>query len=222
MSRAPKIFLDKLPTKNYINLVAYTNVVSTIPNIQKWGPVTYFDSVTRTLYQPWGTDLLPHEFKKPVYNKNKFVFWIGSVWNDKLNRGNIMEIKKLKEVLKRSGLLFIKLRFIPDVLNIFFIRLSRIAPAISGKFQVDIQYLPCRVFKNISYGQLGITNILKFQDILGETFIKGDNMEELISNSIKLSKEDYISLVIAQQKKIIDFTYKNSINNIIKAIKNHD
>jgi hypothetical protein len=214
-----EIFLEKLPKKNYVNLIAYTNIVNEILEIEKWGPATYFDNKTKTLYQPWGTDLLVEEFKKPTQNKNKFVFWIGSVWNDSLNRGNIHEIQKLKEVLKKNNLLFINFRFIPDILNILFTRLSRIAPAISGKFQVEIQYLPCRVFKNISYGQLGITNVKKFKDILGESFIEGDTIEQLVDNSLKLSKEEYLKKVSMQQEKIVDFTYKNSINNIIKAIE---
>jgi hypothetical protein len=214
-----EIFLNKLPKQNYINLVAYTNVVNEILDIEKWGPATYFDNKTKTLYQPWGTDLLVEEFKKPKYSKSKFVFWIGSIWNDNLNRGNIHEIQKLKESLGKHDLYFINLRFIPDILNIFFTRLSRIAPAISGRFQTEIQYLPCRVFKNISYGQLGITNIIKFKDILGESFIEGITIEELVSNSLKLSKEEYLEKVTTQQEKIINFTYKNSINNIIKAIE---
>ena len=211
------IFKDMLNPKNYINLQVYNDIVLKIDNIEKLGPVTFFDKETKTLYQPWGTDLLPEEFKKPVFNKNRFVFWIGSVWNDTLNRGNVNEIDELKKILIKHKLFFIKLRFIPDFLNIFFIRLSRIAPAIAGKFQVDVNYLPCRMFKNISYGQLGITNVRKFKDILGDSFIEGNNITEIIKNSLLLSKKEYMAKVKAQQEIIKNYTYKNSLENIIKA-----
>jgi hypothetical protein len=212
------IFAKELKKENLINLQVYNNIVEKIQNIEQWNTVTYFDPETKTLYQPWGTDLLFSEFRKPTYNKNKFVFWIGSIWNDSLNRGNVNEIEELKSVLKKHKLIFINLRFIPDFLNIFFIRLSKIAPAIAGKFQVDVDYLPCRVFKNISYGQLGITNIRKFKDILGEYFIPGDTISEIVDNSLSLSKTEYLDKIKAQQELIREYTYEGALKNIIKAI----
>ena len=35
---------------------------------------------------------------------------------------------------------------------------SEIAPAIVGSWQKEHEYVPCRIFKNISYGKLGMTN----------------------------------------------------------------
>jgi len=216
------IFIDKLPKDKTMFLQVYNNIVDTITDIEKWGPVTYFDKNTKTLYQPWGTDLLAEEFKKPIFRKNRFVFWIGSVWNDSLNRGNLREINELKQVLKKNNLRFIHLRFIPDWLNIFFIRLSRIAPAIAGRFQVDVNYLPCRVFKNISYGQLGITNIKKFEEILGDSFIKGGNIEEITNKALSLTKDEYFDIIKKQQEIIKNYTYKNALENIFKVLKSYE
>ena len=210
------IFKNKLNPNNYINLQVYTTKQAEKSD-QKWGPATYFDTKSKTLYQPWGTDLLPDEFKKPVFNNNSLVFWIGSIWNNTLNQGNINEIEELKTVLKQTRLKFINLRFIPDWLNIFLIRKSRIAPAIVGKFQADVNYLPCRMFKNISYGQLGITNVKKFKDILGDSFIEGNSIKELIENALSLPKEEYLAKIKAQQEIIKNYTYKNALENILKT-----
>jgi hypothetical protein len=212
------IFKNELKKENYIHLQYYHNQVPLIPEIEEWNTVTFFDRNTKTLYEPWGTDLLPEEFKEPIYSKSKFIFWIGSIWNDSLNRGNINEIHELKLALKKHGLKFIHIRFIPDFLNTFFIRRSRIAPAIGGKSQTLVDYLPCRMFKNISYGQLGITNIGKFRDILGDSFIEGNTIEELITNSLSLSKKEYLDKIKIQQEKIKIYTYKAALQNILKAI----
>lgn len=211
------IFRNKLIPENYINLAVYSNKAETAD--VRIDTARYFDTKTRTLYQPWGTDLLPEEFKKPVFNKNNFVFWIGSIWNNTLNQGNIIEIEELKQALKQNNLKFFNLRFIPDWLNIFLIRKSRIAPAIAGKFQADINYLPCRMFKNISYGQLGITNIRKFKDILGESYLEGETINELVNRSLNLSMDEYINMVKLQQEIIRKYTYKESLENIIKSFK---
>ena len=212
------IFKDKLNTKNYINLQIYKNEVLQIKDIEKWGAARYFDVKTKTLYQPWGTNLLAKEFKKPTFNKNSLVFWVGSVWNDKNNQGNINEINELRTVLNAYKLKFINIRFIPDWLNILLIRNSRIAPAISGKSQVEMDYPPCRLFKNISYGQLGISNVSKSKEILGDNSVKGNSIEELIENALSLSKEEYISKIKAQQEIVKKYTYKESLENIIRAL----
>ncbi len=209
------IFKEHIDKKRYINLDFYSN--DSEKSDIKISTARFFDSKTQTLYQPWGTDLLAHEFKKPVFNKNKFVFWIGSIWNDSLNRGNVQEIRELKHTLKLNNLSFIHLRFIPDFLNTFFIRLSRIAPAIAGRHQVSVNYLPCRVFKNVSYGQLGITNVKKFKDIFGESFIDEESIENLITKGLSLNKEAYIKLILKQQDIVKKYTYKESIDNIIKS-----
>jgi hypothetical protein len=211
-----ELFLEKIKPENLIKLQVYTSGRAEKAD-QKWGPATYFDSQSQTLYQPWGTDLLPDEFKKPVFNRSRFVFWIGSIWNNLLNQGNLSEIEELKNILKENKLKFINLRFIPDWLNIWLIRMSRIAPAIVGKYQAEENYLPCRMFKNISYGQLGITNVKKFKDILGDSFVEGNSIKELIKNALSLSKDEYVEKVIAQQEIIKNYTYKNSLENIIRA-----
>jgi hypothetical protein len=210
------IFKQNIKKGYLLNLQVYTNEAEKADI--KLGPVTYYNSVSRTLYQPWGTNLLSDEFKKPIFRKNKLIFWIGSIWNDKNNAGNINEINQLKMACKKLGLKFIHLRFIPDWLNIFFVRLSRLAPAIEGKQQVDNNYLPCRMFKNISYGQLGITNVKKFKDILGESFVCGETILELLENASKLNQQEFLDLINKQQLIVKNYIYEQSLKNIIDCL----
>lgn len=214
-----EVFKERLDKKTYISLSVYSNLAQTADT--QIDSARYFDTKTRTLYQPWGTDLLQSEFKQPVFNTNRFVFWIGSVWNNATNQGNIAEINQLKNALRKYSIRFVKMRFIPVFLNIFFIRKSRIAPAIAGQYQVDINYLPCRMFKNISYGQLGITNVRKFADILGTDFIDTDShsIESVVDTVISMSREQYIAAVQRQQEKIKKYTYKESIEHILSCLK---
>ncbi len=209
---------NKIKPSHNIRLQVYTNAAENVE--EKWDEVTFFDKKTRILYQSWGANLLPWEFKKPVFNsKSPFVFWIGSVWNNKLNQGNIKEIIVLKDILSKEKLKFIHLQNIPDLLNIFFVRMSRIAPAIAGKWQVDNNYLSCRMFKNISYGQLGMSNVKKFHDLFKRCSIKGNNIEELIENSLGLNQNRYTEMTMEQQEIVKKQTYLNKIINICTAFE---
>lgn len=209
------VFTEKINNSYLLKLQVYS-VLAEKSDI-KLGPVTYFDTKSKTLYQPWGTDLLLEEFKKPVFSKSKFVFWVGSVWNNALNQGNLEEILKLKKALGKNNLKFIKVRFVPNFLNTFLIRYSRIAPAIAGLYQVENNYLPCRMFKNISYGQLGFSNVEKFNDILKDANIYSENIDEMVGNILKLCESDYKNIVIKQQEIVKDYTYKTALENIFKA-----
>lgn len=210
------VFTKELDLDRYIELHVYHKEAQTAD--EQWGPVTFFDTKKRMLYQPWGTDLLPEEFKEPVYTNTSLVFWIGSIWNNALLQGNTEAIAALRQSLQAHKLHFVHLRFIPDWMNVFLVRRSRIAPAIAGTFQVNIDYLPCRMFKNISYGQLGITNVKKFEDILGASYVPGNTIEELICNSLALPKKTYIERVKEQQAVIANYTYKQSIEHILRGL----
>jgi len=207
--------------ENSRRLILQVYIVDAEKNSRKWDTVRFFDRKNQVLYQPWGTNLLPHEFKQPVFRPHsKFIFWIGSIWDNELHQGNINEIRDLKKILRKNGLLFVHFFYgITDFLNIEFIRLSRIAPAIAGKWQVEVNYLPCRMFKNISYGQLGISNVGKFKDIFPDLLPKGNNIEELIDNSLSIKKTEYIEMINFQQEIVKRYTYLNSLLNIVRAFE---
>ncbi len=213
----PANVLEKIDRKYLLNLQVYTNAAE--KSGEKWDAVTFFNKNTQTLYQPWGTNLLPWEFGKPVYNTNKNVFFIGSVWDNALNQGNMNEINELKQALKAHGLRFWALRFIPVWLNKVLIRHSRLAPAIVGRWQAENNYLPCRMFKNISYGQLGFSNVKKFEELFVGCNIGGDSILELADKVLSLSKNDYINIVTRQQEIVKSQTYMNKLINICKAFE---
>lgn len=186
---------------------------------KKIGTFRYFDKKSKTLYQPWGTNVMPSEFMDPVFPwYSPFVFWIGSIWDNEQHQGNINEISSLKKSLLMHGKMLLHPKFVSDKTGIKYTRLSRVAPAVGGKWQIDENYLPCRLFKNISYGQLGITNIKKFKDLFGRNIIFDKDIDKLVAKSLKLSKKKYIEMVVKQQELIKDFTYASSIKYIIKYI----
>lgn len=74
------------------------------------------------------------------------------------------------------------------------------------------------MFKNISYGQVGFSNVKKFQDILGDANISG-SIEEMTKKVLALKKEEYKSLVLKQQEIVKNYTYKNALENIFRGFE---
>lgn len=120
-------------------------------------------------------------------------------------------------ILRQYDIQFVHKEFTTDRKNIYYVRKSRIAPAIAGRWQVQVNYLPCRMFKNISYGQLGITNVRKFKDILGAAFIEGNTIEKLVETGLSLTEREYLDVAKMQQAKIQNHTYLDKWVNILTA-----
>lgn len=184
----------------------------------KWDSVTYFDKPSKTLHQPWGTSLMAEEFYAPKFSSSSFIFWVGAIWNNELNQGNRASILELKQVLKQHSLRFIHLKFVPDFVGISAVRLSRLAPAIAGQWQVDNNYLPCRMFKNISYGRLGFSNVPKFAELYKDCTLPGNSITELVNNALSLNKSQVLELTAAQQVVTQQHTYVQKLGNIFRAM----
>jgi len=208
-------FTGQIRPDRLLNLQVY---VRHAEEFEKISEAVYYDDKTRTLFQPWGTNLLPSEFKKPLFSKSKFVFWIGSIWNNAAGQGNFGEIEILKRALAKRDLHFLNLRFMPERANTTLIRCSRLAPAVAGKYQASIDYLPCRMFKNISYGQLGFSNVKKFDEIFVGCNIYDQNIENMVGKVLSLSRGEYLEIVRQQQEICKKYTYVQHLNNIFSHL----
>jgi hypothetical protein len=209
---------DQFDPYRSIKLQVYTDGAAEVAD-EQWGPATFFDTKTKMLYQPWGTNLRSGEFLTPVVGRLPISIWLGSIWDNEEHQGNRNEIAELKRGLNRNGIRFLHFRSVPDRTHIAAIRASRLAPAIAGAWQADKGYLPCRVFKNISYGQLGVTNVGKFSEILGDSAIQGESIAEMIDTAVSLSPREREERTRAQQEAIHNFTYVDSLNMIARALR---
>lgn len=152
----------KLFKKNRcIILQVYTDDVLARLGCVKIEPFIYYDISDRTVYMPWATDLLPHEIDKikselSVVTKNQDTNWVGTLTGGQF--GNIDEINRFLKACRENGINFCHKTAVSMEENIDLIRRSYMASTIVGTWQKEKGYIPCRIFKNISYGQPGITN----------------------------------------------------------------
>lgn len=115
----------------------------------------YADGV---LYQPWATDLLPNEirFESADLPREAESYWIGTIGEGRF--GNVRELDGFRRACAERGVAFIQRRSVSRDTHIELVQRSCLAPAVAGTWQLEEGYVPCRIFKNISYGQLGVTN----------------------------------------------------------------
>lgn len=182
---------------------------------------TVYNKQDKILYQPWATNLLPNEFYSPVYNKDtKDIYWIGSIWNDKNNHGNLNEIAELKKCLIEYKMNFVHIMDVDTDKAIQYIRKARIAPAIGGKIQALRNILPCRMWKNISYGQMGFSNIPLFQQIFPNCIPSHTSIREAVNFSLSLNEKDYKEITRNQQEIVSSsHTYLNRFETLFMILE---
>ena len=175
---------------------------------------------TRSVNFPWATDLLPHEIEKNKPSRvfrsdSKVINYVGSVWE--VNRAEISLFSQACEV---HGISFKNVRGGVSIEeNVRFIQESYMAPALIGVGH-PFGYIPCRVFKNISYGQMGVTNSPHINDLFDGRLIFNFSPYLLFCDA----KEKLPEISLRQLHSLMDLvaqkhTYLNRIESLLKGAR---
>lgn len=182
------------------------------------------------LYLSWATHLLPHEINldDAKIKRQNTIFWTGSI-----GESNFKEIELFKSVLSKENIGFshrdpwrnpaswdelkvlTQQSFIaPDLRGSAFRREENGKPDTGANHKL-IGYIPCRIFKNISFGQLGITNSKHVYELFDGNLIFNDNEYDLFYDS--LPHRENIKMIQDQMKYVKEnHTFVDRVNSLLK------
>ena len=188
----------------------------------EWGPCRRFDRDARTLFQPWGSDLLEEEFMAPVFNRDSHdVVFIGAIWSDQYEGtelGNEREIELLKDAVAQHGLNFVHRTQISVEEMVELTRSARLAPVVVGQWQCDRGYLPCRAFKTAAYGVPVFTNSQPLNELFaGDPW--SPSVFDVVHYALNFGEDDYMSMALADQDVAAQFTYREALQSIERAFE---
>lgn len=208
-----------LNEKNRIALQVYTNDLLEYSHMVNIEPCIYYDIPGKCVYMPWATDLLPHEIesiKATICDKKwePAVFWIGTFGDGIF--GNINQLCPFITACEENQIRFVQKSGLSKEENIRSIQSSWMAPSIVGRWQEDKGYIPCRIFKNISYGMMGITNSKVVYDLFEEKIVFNTDTYQLFYDAKKrmetFSLEDLFEQMDMVKNK---HTYINRIQTLL-------
>jgi len=190
-------------------------------------PYILYDLRDATLYMPWATDLLPHEIdtikaQLPSIDKNNAACFIGTIWSG--YQGNQEEIRAFEHACHDAQIPFISRggfnSNITDQQHQDAIIHAQLAPAIQGKWQCEHGYIPCRIFKNISYGHMGITNNETVYKLFDKKIIYNPDAYQLLLDSLDarshITQEQIVSLMDFVRD---NHTYLNRIDDMLRFLR---
>ena len=186
------------------------------------------DDEYNCLYMYWATDLLPEEIDMNIREINKNtpqpeVNFIGSITE---------KWRQFYQICIQNGIIFNHLgatfnihsnRNVSITDNMNLIKRSLIAPALQDDEQVKKQYIPCRIFKNISYGKMGITNNKIVNELFENRLIYETDLNILFKKSIEFENNPKKQEKVIELMKYVrdNHTYINRVNTIMKYINKY-
>jgi hypothetical protein len=246
--------VDKYKEKGckYIQLRNYEHSPNTemlaYEKINRW---TYFDFQSMTLFQPWGTDLLPHQIRSESYpfdpTKN-IVYYVGSIGLDVMDTAEAFASEctkqnitfknictshveyrfkqsllfyQLKRSLKKIDKLFFRPRRpISDSMARRYVTESLVSPDFRNKHHIQVGYIPCRTFKNISYGVLPGTNSLLVNSFFDGLLPYSTNAAELLNVNIEAIKSIHFQEKMRHLKTVVaqNHTYINRAIQLLDVL----
>jgi hypothetical protein len=156
------------------------------------------------IYLLWATDLFPWEIDltdAEYIPKERVIHWVGSPTGDS-------RYGRLRTLTEARGIPWILHN--PWVAPVSFeegrrmIRESAIAPdfrpegskedvaeygLLNGKNHMGIGYIPCRLFKNISYGHIPVTDSPHAAALFGDAIVFDSDLEKLVEKGLEAQKD---------------------------------
>lgn len=173
----------------------------------------------------WATDLLPHEIEANKRNaswmpESNVIHYVGTFWHV-----NEKEIAAFRKASEDNGISFLhhgagQNGIVSMEENMRLVRESYFAPAIVGSHHLVEGYAPCRIFKNISYGQMGVTNSEKVNNIFRGKLIFNPDPHQLFYQA----REELSELPIERVHALMDevatkHTYIQRVGKILEAAR---
>jgi hypothetical protein len=183
---------------------------------------------------PWGANMLTNEFNEELLTskRDKNIYFLGTMSKTGGN-GTYDRISMFADVASHNGYKMIvgggytgniedgNISYLDGWISeedqAKYLSSGVMSPAIQSDFQLKNGMIPCRLFKSISYGMIGITNNDFAHSYFQEQTIYSTDMEELFYLAEKelnnLEKKKFLFNFVRE-----NHTYINNINAILKVL----
>lgn len=174
------------------------------------------------LYITWGANLLPDEFNfNDIFLPRLNKIWFSGTLSKKGRNENYSVYKPFIKIAKKNGIEFIANDPFANPLSeeevIKRTKNSILGIDLRGPEHLRNGYVPCRVFKSISWGHLGLTNSVEVYNELEGHVLYADDPKQLFLNAME-SRKNYKKILEDMKYIQRNHTYINRIQSFLKII----
>lgn len=150
-------------------------------NVQEIDDVTYFDEVNNALYQPWATDLLPGSKVTAVAPSRTLINYVGTINHDGIEG----RFAKFREEAKASGYNVKVHSGVSEDEARGLMQTSALTIDVRGDWHLERGYIPCRLWKGLSYGRAMTSNSTILEDVFGSRVAFADHDQSLFYAALR-------------------------------------
>ncbi len=214
-------------TPRVLNLGNYTTSLEQATNfyfpgspVEKISEVAYIDQKNSAIFQPWATNLLPFEIRtdsvvqydSTISNLN----YIGTTKHEDLPE----KFATLRTSLSVAGVNLKTFSNINEMSAQQLVESSRVSIDIRGDWHRQCGYIPCRIWKSISYGKYVGSNSPKLGQIFGD-FIHINGDEAALFDTMD---EAYMKISIQKVRESMKWvkhnhTYVNRARTVMQTLE---
>lgn len=202
------------------------NYTFTPEKFQKISSATYFEKSNEydNFYSMWATDLLPNEFnyEDAIHPRVKQAFFCGTIRDDNKDvfEGILKKCKKENIPIIYNNPT--KYQMSTEEIRKY-VRESLLPIDVRPKNHLAYGYIACRPIKNVSYGNIAITNSSAIRDFFNGNCAYAQNSADLFDVAIDFqSKIDVTDKIIEEMQKIQkEHTYINRLEDILRVYNDY-
>jgi hypothetical protein len=222
-----KAFFEDIRQYSVMNYGLYTSTTNLSKDDIEVGFETYLSLQQHEAYTSmilrWGTDLFPHEIEanKPtqVFNQgSREINFVGTIYHnvhDPFSKACEENGIKFNGIGGFTGTAPVSIQE-----NARLVRASYMAPAIGDAYHSKVGYIPCRTYKNISYGCLPLTNNRYAQESFKDRLIYNDDTYRLFYDArVRLPQIELGMLHQLMDEVAANHTYLTKIDSLLHAVQ---
>lgn len=173
-------------------------------NWERIAPLTFFNSKIRSIQMPWATDAMAKN-SSSIKAESNTTYYVGNFSTDALEKAKELRCKNFK-FLRVGGVNFEKAKE--------FVLRSEFTFDVRNSHTIKLGFIPCRIFKNFSYGRMCFTNSRHISECF--SIPSYNNLPELLSNIEEFRKGSFNDLIKHLQNEML---HKHSYRNRLQTLK---
>jgi hypothetical protein len=218
---------SKFDYDNVYNVLVYHEKYNWNDGVKNIDDYSWYHPETKTAVIMWGTDLLPDEIdsqEQILYDDTKdTVNYVGSLSGDYIEKITSVVTSNGKQFVNYGGYSGVRSRenngFMGDDENIILTKKSYLNFDLRPSQHLDNGYIPCRIFKTLSYGCWTGTNSIKINKFFDGRITTNEDLNNLYSETEETSKNATKEVLKDNQEFIKEnHTYLNRINSLLSIL----
>lgn len=184
-------------------------------SVERINDVTYFDSSNKAIYMPWATDLLPGQTAPTAARSQTQIHYVGTVNHD----GIYPRFRRFSESASLAGFEVHNHAGVSDSRAMALASESKLVVDIRGDWHLERGYIPCRIWKALSYGRTLTSNSPKLYSVFSDRIGFAPEGQDQFAIALRREAESNIGMELENREWVMtNHTFVNRVKSILEVL----